>query len=35
MSEYVKLIDQARGLLDNLLEDTNHGKVTLKGVKGA
>ena len=34
MSEYVKLIDQARDLLDKLLEDTNHGKVTLKGVKG-
>lgn len=34
MSEYVKLIDQARDLLDQLLNDTKYGQVILKGVKG-
>lgn len=34
MSEYLKLIDQAKDLLSQLLNDTEHGRVILKGDKG-
>lgn len=34
MSEYLKLIDQAKDLLDQLLNDTHHGRVVLKGCNG-
>lgn len=32
MSEYMKLIEQAEDLLDQLLNDTHHGRVILKGI---
>lgn len=34
MPEYLELIDQAKGLLDQLLNDTEHGRVILKGDRG-
>lgn len=34
MSEYLKLIEQAEDLLRQLLDDTEHGRVILKGDKG-
>lgn len=34
MSEYVKLIKRAEDLLNQLLDDTKHGQVILKGANG-
>ena len=34
MSEYVKLIEQAEDLLSQLLDNTKHGRVILKGANG-
>ena len=34
MPEYLELIDQAKELLDQLLDDPEHGRVILKGDNG-